>query len=101
MRLGQSHEWLHHCVATTGARKALQTMNPTQQAMFQAASGVNATVLLLGIASIILLLTFIWAMWVTLGTFRAWQDGNVSLFDVAWRAIRASIILMVLAFYLR
>ncbi|MCH9006382.1 MAG: DUF3262 family protein, partial [Proteobacteria bacterium] len=41
-------------------------MNPTQQAMFQAASGVNATVLLLGIASIILLLTFIWAMWVTL-----------------------------------
>jgi len=76
-------------------------MDPTQLAAFRAASGVNATVLLLGIASIILLLAFIWVLWVTLGTFRAWQDGNASLFDVAWSAIRASIILMVLGFYLR
>ena len=76
-------------------------MNPVQLAAFQAASGVNARVLLLGIASMILMLAFIWVVWVTLGTFRAWQDGNASLFDVAWCAIRASIILMVLGFYLR
>jgi integrating conjugative element protein (TIGR03758 family) len=49
----------------------------------------------------VLLLAFIWVVWVTLGTFRAWQDGNASLFDLAWSAIRASIILMVLGFYLR
>ncbi len=91
----------HHCVATTGAKDESQRMNAVQQAAFQAASGVSAAVLLLGIASIILLLTFVWVVWVTLGTFRAWQDGNASLFDVAWSAIRASIILMVLGFYLR
>jgi integrating conjugative element protein (TIGR03758 family) len=76
-------------------------MNPAQLAAFQAASGVTATTLLVGIASMVLLLAFIWVVWVTLGTFRAWQDGNASLFDLAWSAIRASIILMVLGFYLR
>ncbi len=76
-------------------------MNPAQLAAFQAASGVTATTLLVGIASSILLLVFIWVVWVTLGTFRAWQDGNASLFDLAWSALRASIILMVLGFYLR
>ena len=76
-------------------------MNPAQLAAFQAASGVTATTLLVGIASTILLLAFVWVVWVTLGTFRAWQDGNASLFDLAWSALRASIILMVLGFYLR
>ena len=91
----------HRCVATTGIKDELLTLDAVQLAAFQAASGVTATVLLLGIASIVLLLAFIWVIWVTLGTFRAWQDGNASLFDVAWSAIRASIILMVLGFYLR
>jgi integrating conjugative element protein (TIGR03758 family) len=76
-------------------------MNQAQLAAFQAASGVTATTLLVGIASSILLLVFVWVVWVTLGTFRAWQDGNASLFDLAWSALRASIILMVLGFYLR
>jgi len=89
------------CVATTGNKGKSQTMDPVQLAAFQAASGVTAMALLLGIASTVLLLAFIWVLWVTLGTFRAWQDGNASLFDVAWSAIRASIILMVLGFYLR
>jgi len=40
-------------------------------------------------------------IWVTLGTFRAWQDGQVGIFDVMWSALRASIVLMVLGFYLR
>ena len=76
-------------------------MNSAQLAAFQAGSGVVATTLLVGIASSILLLVFVWVLWVTLGTFRAWQDGNASLFDLAWSALRASIILMVLGFYLR
>ena len=57
--------------------------------------------MLIAIASIVLLLALIWSMWVTLGTFRAWQDSNASLFDVAWSALRVSIILMVLGYYLR
>ncbi len=101
MRPGLNRVRSHRCVATTGAKDESHTMDPVQLAAFQAASGVTATTLLLGIASIILLLAFIWVLWVTLGTFRAWQDGNASLFDVAWSAIRASIILMVLGFYLR
>ena len=76
-------------------------MSPAQLAAFQAASGVTASALLLGIASMVLLLAFVWVVWVTLGTFRAWQDGKASLFDLTWSALRASIILMVLGFYLR
>ena len=76
-------------------------MNAAQLAAFQAASGVAARTLLVGIVSIILLLAFIWVMWVTLGSFRAWQDGKASLFDLTWGVLRASIILMVLGFYLR
>jgi integrating conjugative element protein (TIGR03758 family) len=49
----------------------------------------------------VMVLIFVWALWVTFGTFRAWQDGNASLFDLAWGALRASIIVMVLGFYLR
>jgi len=47
------------------------------------------------------LLTFIWVIWVSVGTFRAWQSGQAVLFDVVWSALRASIVLMVLGFYLR
>ena len=48
-----------------------------------------------------LILVFVWVIWVSLGTFRAWQHGQVALFDVIWSALRASIVLMVLGFYLR
>jgi integrating conjugative element protein (TIGR03758 family) len=76
-------------------------MNAAQLAAFQAASGVAATTLLVGIASMVLVLAFVWVIWVTLGSFRAWQDGKASLFDLTWGMLRASIILMVLGFYLR
>ena len=76
-------------------------MSAEQLAAFQAASGIEAATLLLGIASIVVLLAFVWVMWVSFGTFRAWQDGNATLFDLAWSALRASIVLMVLGFYLR
>ena len=76
-------------------------MTAQQNAAFQAGSGFTPAGLLLGIASVILVLTFIWVIWVTLGTFRAWQNGQAVLFDVVWSALRASIVLMVLGFYLR
>lgn len=99
MRHAASQGRLHRCAATIDA-KAL-AMNGSQQAAFQAGSGIGANALLLGIASVVMLLSLVWAMWVTFGTFRAWQDGNASLFDLAWGALRASIIVMVLGFYLR
>ncbi len=76
-------------------------MTGAQNAAFQAGSGVTPAVLLTGIASVVLVLAFVWVIWVSLGTFRAWQNGQLALFDVAWSALRASIILMVLGFYLR
>ena len=53
------------------------------------------------IASMILVLAFVWVIWVALGTFRAWQEGQATLFDLTWSTLRASIVLMVLGFYLR
>jgi len=76
-------------------------MTAAQNTAFQAGSGFTPAVLLNGIASIILVLAFIWVIWISLGTFKAWQNGQVALFDVIWSALRASIVLMVLGFYLR
>jgi len=76
-------------------------MTGAQNAAFQAGSGATPGVLLTGIASVVLVLAFVWVIWVSLGTFRAWQNGQAALLDVAWNALRASIVLMVLGFYLR
>jgi len=76
-------------------------MTSAQQAAFQAGSGVAPGSLLLAIASVVLVLVIVWVIWVTLGSFRAWQDGQLALFDLIWATLRASIVLMVLGFYLR
>jgi len=76
-------------------------MTAAQQSAFQAASGLTPATLLTAIASMVLVLAFVWVMWVTVGSFRAWQDGQVALFDLVWAALRASIVLLVLGFYLR
>ncbi len=76
-------------------------MTPAQSAAFQPGSGTMPGTLLTGIAGMLLVLVFVWVVWVTLGTFRAWQDGQVGLFDLMWGALRASIVLLVLGFYLR
>ena len=76
-------------------------MTPAQNTVFQAGSGITPDTLLTAIAGVVLVLVFVWVMWVTVGSFRAWQDGQVGLFDLVWAALRASIVLLVLGFYLR
>ncbi len=76
-------------------------MTAAQNAAFQAGSGVTPSTLLMAIASIVIVLAMVWVLWVTLGSFRAWQDGQVGIFDVVWSTLRACIVLMVLGFYLR
>lgn len=76
-------------------------MSPAQSAAFQAGSGITPGTLLTAIASVVLVLAFVWVLWVTVGSFRAWQEGQVGLFDLVWAALRASIVLLVLGFYLR
>ena len=76
-------------------------MTAEQRLAFEAGSGVTPDTLLLSIAGITLSLAFLWVTWVTFGTFKAWQDGNVSFFDLVWNVIRASIVLLALGFYIR
>ncbi len=76
-------------------------MTAAQKAAFQAGSGVMPQTLLTAIASVILVLAFVWMTWITFGVFRAWHGGQVTLFDVIWSVLRSSIVLMVLGFYLR
>ena len=75
-------------------------MTAAQSTAFQAGSGMTPATLLTAIAGVVLVLAFVWVIWVTLGTFRAWQDGQVGVFDLTWATLRASIVLMVLGFYL-
>ncbi|MCY4264640.1 MAG: TIGR03758 family integrating conjugative element protein [Gammaproteobacteria bacterium] len=76
-------------------------MTADQQAAFAAGSGVTSSVLLTANASALLLLTMVWVTWIVLGSFRAWQEGQASLFDLIWSSLRASMVLMVLGFYIR
>ena len=76
-------------------------MTPAQNTVFQNGSGVAPGTLLTAIASMVMVLAFVWVIWISLGTFRAWQDGQATILDVAWGSLRASIVLMVLGFYLR
>ena len=76
-------------------------MTAAQNTAFQAGSGFTPATLLTGIAFVVLVLAFVWVMWVSVGTFRAWQNGQVALLDLVWSTLRASIVLLVLGFYLR
>ena len=76
-------------------------MNTRQRLAFEAGSGVTPETLLLAIAGITLTLTFLWVTWITFGTFKAWQEGSASFFDLVWNVLRASIVLLVLGFYIR
>jgi len=50
-------------------------MTAAQSSAFQAGSGITPATLLTGIASVVLTLAFVWVLWVSLGTLRAWHDG--------------------------
>ena len=75
-------------------------MTPAQTAAFESGSGVSPDTLTTAIAGVILVLALLWVAWLMLGSFRAWQTGQGSLFALASTAIRGSIVLLVLGFYL-
>lgn len=76
-------------------------MTSAQETVFQAGSGVAASTLLTAIASMVLVLAFVWVIWVSLGVFRTWQEGQATFFDLVWSVVRACLVLMVLGFYVR
>ncbi|HNP34339.1 MAG TPA: TIGR03758 family integrating conjugative element protein [Woeseiaceae bacterium] len=76
-------------------------MNAQQEAAFLAGAGVPATTVLTAIATLVLTIAFVWALWITWGSFRAWAAAQLSLMDLAWTALRTAIVLMVLGYYVR
>lgn len=76
-------------------------MSDAQRVAFTLAAGIDPGAMLLGIASVVLVLAMVWALWVTFGAFRSWQDGSAGLFDLTWSVVRVCFLLMALGFYIR
>lgn len=76
-------------------------MTAAETAAFTAGAGAPPDTVLLAIAGRTLTLALVWAMWLTMGIFAAWQSGRASLFDVLWAVLRACIVLLVLGFIVR
>lgn len=70
-------------------------------AAFQAGAGVSASSVLFGIASMIVTLLLVWGVWIAFGQLRAWQEGRASLFDITWTTLRASMLLLLLGWFIR
>lgn len=76
-------------------------MTDRQHLAFEAGSGATPAELLLAIASVTLMFALLWVAWIALGSFKAWQEGGLTFFDLIWNVLRACIVLMVLGFYVR
>ena len=76
-------------------------MNAEQSAAFSAAAGHGPASMLLAIAWIVITLFILWVVWIAWGNYRAWTSGDVSVFDMLWSVLRATLLLMLLGFYLR
>ena len=76
-------------------------MNNVQKTAFLAGAGVESSAMLLAIKSSLIVLVLIWTTWVTVGAFRAWRLGDLEIYDFLWQAMRASIILLVIGFYIQ
>lgn len=76
-------------------------MNGIQKQAFLAGSGVDSAAMLLAIKSSLIVLILIWTTWVAVGAFRAWRFGDMEIYDMLWQVMRASIILLVIGFYIQ
>ena len=76
-------------------------MNAAQIAAFAAAAHHPPDAVLRSIAAIVITLFVLWVVWVAWGNYRAWTTGDVSVFDMLWSVLRATVLLMLLGFYLR
>ena len=76
-------------------------MNAVQKQAFLAGSGVDSSAMLLAIKSSLIVLILIWTTWVAVGAFRAWRFGDLEIYDLLWQVMRASIILLVIGFYIQ
>ncbi|MCG5495559.1 TIGR03758 family integrating conjugative element protein [Ectothiorhodospira variabilis] len=76
-------------------------MNADQQSAFEAAAGVGLDTLALTLASISAVLYLLWLAWTALTQYRAWNDKRATFFDMTWLVIRATILVLLLGFFIR
>ncbi len=76
-------------------------MTPEQITQFTAAAGHAPLAVLNVIALIIITLLMLWVVWIGWGHFRAWNIHNMTVFDLTWGLLRATILLLLLGFFLR
>ena len=70
-------------------------------AAFTSGSGVAPAGLLLGIAMIVMTLFTLWTAWVAYAQFQLWQTGQGDLYGFLSTILRASLLLLVLGFFIR
>lgn len=76
-------------------------MNHVQKSAFLAGAGVESSAMLIAIKSSLIVLILIWTTWVAVGAFRAWRFGDLEIYDFLWQVMRASIILLIVGFYIQ
>ena len=77
-------------------------MTSEQAAAFRDGAGnLPAETLSLAIAMIAMTLLTLWTAWVAFGQYRAWLKQQVSAFDLLWLVLRASMVLLLLGFFIR
>ena len=76
-------------------------MNAEQIGEFTAAAGHPPRELLDLIAAAVIVGFLLWTVWVGYGQLRAWQQGEIGMYDLMWTLVRASIVLLLAGWYIR
>ena len=76
-------------------------MNPAQIGEFTAAAGRGPGELLGLIAAAVIVGFLLWTVWIGYGQLRAWQQGEIGMYDLLWTLMRASIVLLLVGWFIR
>lgn len=76
-------------------------MTSTQEAKFIVAAGVEPSVLTTGIAMIISTFLLLWVAWIAKTQFVAWRHGTTDTYGMISSAVRASVLILLLGWFIR
>ena len=63
---------------------------------FQTGSGYSGSDVAYVIGGIVITVALVWVAWLSIGTYRAWADGSVTLYDMGMVFFRAILVLFIL-----
>ncbi len=76
-------------------------MSSIQESAFLAGSGVQASAMLFAIKGTLIVVAFLWAVWIAMGSYRAWHRGDLEIYDLLWQVMRSSIVILIIGFYIQ